>query len=127
VGFTNPYPSQHATGGATWIPDPTADVGGSSLPAPEPRLRLESVWPNPASGPAELVFHQVEAGPVRVEIVDVTGRMVAARAAGDLAAGRHTFRWDGRDRSGAAAAAGAYFVRVSGGGASVTRTILVVR
>ena len=125
VGFTQPYPTQHATGGATWIPDPAAAVGELSMP--EPRLRLEGVWPNPASGPAELLFHQAEAGPVRLEILDATGRLVTALAVGDQGAGQHVLCWDGRDRSGARAPAGTYFARLSAGGAEATRTILIVR
>ncbi len=125
VGFTQPYPTQHATGGATWIPDPAASVGERS--ATEPRLRLERVWPNPASGSAELLFKQASAGPVRLEILDAAGRLVAALAAGDQAAGEHVLRWDGRDRSGTQAPAGAYYARLSTGGEAATRTILIVR
>lgn len=125
VGFTQPYPTQHATGGAAWIPDPTAGVG--ELSWPEPRLRLEGVRPNPASGPSEVSFHQAEAGPVRLEILDAAGRLVTVLAAGDRAAGQHVLRWDGRDRSGVRAPAGTYYARLSAGDAEATGTILIVR
>jgi hypothetical protein len=127
VGFTNPYPDQHATGGATWIPDPMAGAGGPQSLEMTPRLRLEAIRPNPASGAAELVFHQVVHGPARIDVLDATGRQVAVIVTGELNAGRHVIRWDGRDRSGAQVAAGAYFARVSAGGDAATGTVRVVR
>jgi len=127
VGFTQPYPNHHSTGGATWIPDPMAGVGGPRSFDAGPQLRFETIRPNPASSAAEMVFHQGVRGPLRLEVLDAAGRQVVAVAAGEFEAGRHVIRWDGRDRAGLEVAAGAYFARVSSGGEAATRTILVVR
>ncbi len=127
VGFTQPYPAQHATGGATWIPDPMAGVGGPQSLGASPRLRFETIRPNPAAGETELIFQQPSPGPVRLEILDASGRQVAALPLGELETGQHVIRWDGRDRSGLDVAAGAYFARLSGGGQTATRAVLVVR
>ena len=40
-------------------------------------------------------------------------------------AGAERTKWDGRDRSGSRVAAGAYYIRVSGGKVALTRVILV--
>ncbi len=50
VGFTNPYPDQHATGAAAWIPDPCpADVTGDDTVDVLDLLELLSQWGTPGT------------------------------------------------------------------------------
>ena len=46
------------------------------------------------------------------------GRLVRTLVDGARSAGEHVARWDGRDGSGAPAAAGVYFVRLEAAGAT---------
>jgi hypothetical protein len=72
----------------------------------------------------EISFASRAGAPVQAGVYDVTGRRVASlgdRGAGNgsnvSTAGLRSFRWDGRDDSGAPLARGVYFVRVKAGGA----------
>jgi flagellar hook assembly protein FlgD len=58
---------------------------------------------------------------VRLAVFDVQGRRVALLRDGILAAGSHTFNWDGTDDHGRAVARGLYFARLECAGS--TRTI----
>ena len=50
------------------------------------------VYPNPCSKTPELRWSASQAGPVQVELFDVSGRLVFAETWGEVAAGTHTFR-----------------------------------
>ena len=71
--------------------------------------------PNPGSldSPASLEFRIDSQRFVRVEIYDVSGRLIRSIHSGILPAGPQQFRWDGKSESGQRAPAGIYFIRVS--------------
>lgn len=52
------------------------------------------------------------AGAVRLDVLDVGGRVVRSLDLGRLDAGEHALTWDGRDARGGAAPSGHYFVRL---------------
>jgi len=74
-------------------------------------LALALPAPNPARGTLRFTFDLPRAMHVRLEVVDVQGRVVAALAEGDFGAGRHERAWDASTH-GARASAGLYFVRL---------------
>jgi len=89
----------------------TVDAEGPALPA---ALRLAPPRPNPLSGgTTTLGFDLPRAAHVDLSLFDPSGRRVATLVAGDVAAGRWTARWDGRDASGRRAPAGLYLVRLA--------------
>ena len=59
-----------------------------------------------------MTFELPAAGRARLVLYDVRGRRVRTLVDGARAAGEHVARWDGRDESGAPAAAGVYFLRL---------------
>lgn len=89
---------------------PTSRVGDAT----QTRLRWSLPAPNPARGRVSLTLHTSQPGPVRIEVLDVSGRRVcgllenAAAAAGDLGV-----EWNGRDARGANVTAGIYLVRAT--------------
>jgi len=83
-------------------------------------LTSMSLYPNPASGAARLIFELSDSRDVRVDVMDVTGRLVATPVAGFFAAGRHDAHIDTRTAS-----PGLYLVRLLSGGQSASRTIVV--
>ncbi len=127
IGFTNPYPTYHSTGGAAWIPDPTADVGAQAPPGEGARLHLAAPRPNPASGGTWISFILAAAQPTRVEILDPSGRWMATLAEGPLPAGRHALRWDACDAHGRPLSPGVYLARVTSAGQTAVRTVTLVR
>jgi choice-of-anchor B domain-containing protein len=111
-----------ATSVPTAAPAPEAD--GAVLSA-----SLGPGFPNPARAGASvsLQLRLSRRGEVRADVYDVGGRRVASLARGILDPGTHPVIWDGRERGGAPAAAGAYLVRVSAAGEILARKILVLR
>jgi hypothetical protein len=110
--FTNPYPAYHSTGGAAWIPDPAAGLGGKSSRTAIPMLHLGTIGPNPMSGVANVTFDLLHPATVEVAVFDIIGRRVRLLMAGTAGAGRHAIGWDGHNACGERVAAGSYFVRI---------------
>jgi hypothetical protein len=73
-------------------------------------VQLAPPSPNPSRGPVAFVVNSDGAQPIRIEIVDVMGR-VLRHATLAAAAGPRIWTWDGADDSGARVAAGCYRVR----------------
>ncbi len=85
-------------------------------------LAIEGVRPQPARRDAWMTFTLPSSAPARMEVMDVSGRRVAARDLAGFGAGRHVVRLDELPE-----AAGVYFVRVWQGGASVQARVVRVR
>ncbi|MBK8230168.1 MAG: VCBS repeat-containing protein [Candidatus Eisenbacteria bacterium] len=94
----------------------------------EPRhgqLHVVGMNPNPMRAETRIVLSGPTSGAERLAVFDAAGRRLR-----DLGAPREgVLRWDGRDASGAAVPAGAYFVRVDSpfASSSSSRRVIVVR
>jgi hypothetical protein len=107
----------------TLVQDPgTAGGGASPL-----RFALHPNRPNPFRGRTTLHYDLPAAGPVRLAIYDVAGRLVTTLRDGPAPAGEHRNSWDGRDDRGAPAAAGVYFARVTAGPGDRILKIVLLR
>jgi alpha-amylase len=106
----------------TAVDDPAGGGGAGAL-----RLALAPPAPNPAAGgPVAFTFDLAAgAAEVTIELLDVRGRRLCALAAGPRPAGRHVVHWDGRDDRGRRPAPGLYFARLSAGGESAARRIVL--
>jgi hypothetical protein len=93
---------------AVLSPAGTIDVG----PAVPKELALGAPRPNPARGECVIPVALPRDAELRMEILDVSGRRVRDLAPGEMPAGDHLVRWDGRDGSGRAVHNGLYFVRM---------------
>ena len=105
-------------------------VGSPGVTAVEPlpdRAAFAGPWPNPSAGATHFDFALPVAASVRLEVIDVAGRLVATLTDGVLAAGTHQARWSGEDASGRPAAAGIYFARLQAGPQSFTRRFALTR
>ncbi|MBI5170500.1 MAG: VCBS repeat-containing protein [Candidatus Eisenbacteria bacterium] len=99
-------------------PAGTAGVEGTSL-----AFALEPPSPNPVRGARLAVsFALAGAGPATLELLDVSGRRVAAREVGASGAGRHTAELTAPGRL----APGLYLVRLAQGGRTLTRRVSVI-
>jgi len=98
------------------------------VPRPAGALRVEPrAWPNPFSGPVSLAFSLEKAMTVRLEVLDVAGRIVSVSPVMRLETGPQTVTWDGRVDRGGALAAGVYFLRVRGDHVDLSRRVVHVR
>lgn len=86
-----------------------------------------AVTPTPARGVVDIGFTLPQSGAALVRVLDPQGRVVTTLHRGDLLAGAHRLRWDGRDERGGSAAPGLYFVRIEATGRSESRRIVRIR
>jgi VCBS repeat protein/flagellar hook capping protein FlgD len=111
------------------------NVGGAStLPPPPPppplptSLQLLAARPNPSRGVSEVRFVLPSAQPVRVDVLDVAGRIVRTlRADTPLPPGEQGMRWDGLDASGRHAPEGLYVMQVRAGSEVKAAKLVLVR
>ena len=78
--------------------------------------------PNPAPGRTALALELPAAGPVRLRVFDIAGRLVADAFDGTLPAGRHQLAWEAGP-----AAAGVYFLRLDAAGRHEVRRVVLTR
>ncbi len=97
------------------------EVGAVTVRVPDaPRLAIESPRPTPSPGRTTLAFTLASAAPARLELLDVSGRLVLARALA-LSAGAHVLPLAD------ALAPGVYVARLAQSGATVSTRIVVTR
>ena len=93
---------------------------------PQWGLQLEAPAPNPFRNQSVITLALDRTERVKVDVVDVQGRPVRALADETLAAGRHTWTWNGAMESGRRAEPGMYFVRVSCGGTETSQRLVLI-
>ena len=99
--------------------------GGRDMALPTD-FALGQNYPNPFN-PSTLIPYQLPAaGPVRLEVFNMLGQRVAKLVDGERSAGVHTARWDGTDAAGRAVGAGVYIYRLSSGGMTMSRRMVLI-
>jgi hypothetical protein len=88
------------------VASPTA-VRGDEAPARAAHL---NVYPNPFNPQTRVSIELNRPGGVTLAVYDLTGRRVRQLLVADMAAGLHTFDWDGHDDAGRALPGGIYIV-----------------
>jgi hypothetical protein len=73
---------------------------------------LYAAKPNPFTRRADIRFRLASRGKVRLQIYDVSGRLVRALVDEALAAGEHAVVWDGLDAGGRQAESGVYWMQM---------------
>ncbi len=102
---------------------------GIGVYAPEipAQLVLNSNAPNPFAAQTAISFGLPVSGNVRLNVFDMTGRLVTTLANEEMAAASHTVVWDGTDATGASVGAGVYFCRLETAGEVLTQKMLKVQ
>ncbi|NOQ21199.1 MAG: T9SS type A sorting domain-containing protein [Candidatus Aegiribacteria sp.] len=98
-------------------------TGIEGSPGAGPALSLETPLPNPVATGASLAFTVPSGGNVRLNVYDVSGRIVETVFNGHLEKGSHSVEWS--PESGIAS--GLYFVRLDTEEGSVTTQAMVIR
>ena len=83
---------------------------------------LEQNFPNPFNPTTEVTFNLPQAAYVTLNVYNVTGQKVAGLVDRQMGAGRHTVQWDAGGFS-----SGVYFYRLSAGGESSTRKMIMLK
>lgn len=92
-----------------------------------PGLVLGQNAPNPFESATMIQFDVPRADHVRVAIHDSAGRLVRVLENGELAPGRYSRLWDGRDAQGRAVPSGLYFYSAESAGQRVVRRAIRVK
>jgi hypothetical protein len=95
---------------------------GSVLPA-EKDVSLQV--PSPVRSHCTVSYSVLTGQSVGLRIYDVQGRAVKELAAGEHRPGSYAVQWDGTDSRGRRLPAGAYLLRLTAGGSSQTRKVLL--
>jgi hypothetical protein len=80
---------------------------------PVTSYELAQNYPNPFNPSTMISFALPEAGKVTLRIFTETGQLVQTLVDGEMPAGRHGLRWNGRNQLGHTVAAGVYFYRMT--------------
>jgi hypothetical protein len=91
------------------------------------RLQMDQNHPNPFNPTTTISFSLPANLEVSLSVIDVRGRLIRNLIKRSLDAGRHEIVWDGRDGRGNAASSGIYFYRLSAGGETMTRKMVLLK
>jgi len=89
--------------------------------------RLSGNYPNPFNPITTINFHMATKGNVIIAIYNLKGQLVKTLVSGLREAGEHKVVWNGDDMSGRGVASGVYFYRMTTGGYSSVRKMLLLK
>ena len=99
-------------------------AGAVDLPT---EYALAANYPNPFNPVTTIAYALPEPTPVRLDVYDVRGRLVARLVDTNQPAGRYAVVWDAHDASGRALASGVYFYRIQAGRFTKVRQMVLVK
>jgi len=88
---------------------------------------LHQNYPNPFNPVTSIEFDLPKKEKASLRIYDVSGKLVRSVFEGELEAGRHAFKWNGKDDQGSSIASGIYFYRLKAGAFSETRKMVLLK
>lgn len=101
---------------------------GEDPSAPVPILTLRPNYPNPFNPSTSISFSLAVSGVTSLEIYNLRGQLVRRLLSDEsLPAGEHLASWDGRDESQRVVSTGIYYYRLSQGGVSATRRMVMIK
>jgi hypothetical protein len=90
-------------------------------------LSLNGIYPNPFNPNTTIEYSLPARCHVRLEIYDITGRLVAVLRDEIEDAGIHKLTWDGRAGNGRTVSSGVYFCRLKAGKNTISRKLVLTR
>jgi flagellar hook assembly protein FlgD len=97
---------------------------GATLPSD---FALHQNYPNPFNAQTLISFTLASPGDVRLDIYDITGRLVKTLLSRTLDYGNHQLIWNGTDNREQDVASGVYFYKLSADNKSTTKRMLLLR
>ena len=95
-------------------------------PALPQDFALGQNYPNPFN-PSTIIPYQIPTTThVRLEVFNLLGQRLATLVDGERPAGAHTAQWDATDAAGRAVGAGVFIYRLTGGGHTVSRRMVLI-
>jgi hypothetical protein len=90
-------------------------------------LRLAAIQPNPSTGVSRVRYYVPAGGLVRLDVLDIQGRLVSNLYDGRQPAGNRELPWNGRSADGAPVPSGIYFIRLQVDGRTQTGKLVLTR
>ena len=90
-------------------------------------FELKQNYPNPFNPSTTIEFSLPKASDVRLEIFDLTGRVLIRLEKGSLKAGTYKVQWNGMNAKGQPVASGMYFYRLQAGGKTMMKKMILLR
>ena len=106
------------------LPPPSEVTSGRGASS---ALALDPGRPNPSTGEMTIRFTLPVGGPVRLDVIDVGGRLVRGLVSGPRQAGMHVAPWDCADSGGRPVPPGIYWARLSAQGEVRTVKLTILR
>lgn len=88
---------------------------------------LSGAVPNPFNPATEIEFSLPKEALVRLEVYDLSGRLVRSLHSGMIGAGYHSVRWFGNNNQGQAVASGKFFARLLVDGQVMVKPLVLIR
>ena len=105
-----------------------ARIGGGAAAGAQPlRYALYAPQPNPFNPETALRFDLPEASVVELAIYSAVGQKIRTLVSGDLPAGTHQVKWNGRDESGTQVGSGVYLYRLQAGAFTQVQRLVLVK
>jgi Tol biopolymer transport system component len=121
-GATYRYQVRYDDGGVKKVLFKTEAIAVPAIP-----LALQQNLPNPFNPSTRIGFDVPARCLATLAIYDVRGMLVRTLVQGELEGGTHQASWDGLDSQGRPASSGLYFYRLTAGGESVSRKLVLMR
>jgi M6 family metalloprotease-like protein len=99
--------------------------GSAAVPAEA--LTLSQNYPNPFNPTTTISFYLPERVKVRLEVFDVSGRVVARLGDGVYDVGPHELIWNGTDSNGTPVSSGVYVYRLTAGSQTVSKKMILLK
>ncbi len=105
----------------------TTAIGGDGDNLLPERFSLSQNYPNPFNPSTTISFALTSRVEVRLEVFDITGRVVRTIELGELPAGYHDAVWNGKSDGGEPVASGMYLYRLIAGDFVATRKMMLLK
>ncbi|MBW6513477.1 MAG: T9SS type A sorting domain-containing protein [Candidatus Syntrophosphaera sp.] len=106
---------------------PEGNTSNSDTSMPAVSNMLLQNFPNPFNPETTIGFDLPQAGKTNLSIYNVKGQLVKTLVDGDLGFGRHSYLWNGTDNGGNSVSSGLYFYRLSSGGHTESRRMMLLK
>ncbi len=106
--------------------DPTTDIKMIDNTVPQ-SYTLDQNFPNPFNPTTTIRFTLPKEGNVRIDIFDITGRLVTTLVNSNKAVGTYSVTWDGRNSNGQAVGSGIYLYRIHSNDFSAVKKMVMLK
>lgn len=126
VGLRTPWAVFRPVSDAPW-PTLTSEIVSVAVAPISPQAIDLACYPNPFN-PTTLIAYAIPApGHVTLRVYNTVGQPIRTLVARQLAAGNHSFRWDGLDDAGMPVGSGMYLIRLTTPTAVATQRVTLLR